>query len=42
MNTCYFCRGEAMYPSVDDVTYGGQGKVPEVAVDRMVADLEKQ
>lgn len=42
MNTCYFCRGEAMYPSVDDVTYGGQGKVPEAAVDRMVADLEKQ
>ncbi|KAM7447836.1 pre-mRNA-splicing factorsyf2 [Porites harrisoni] len=35
-------KGEAMYPSVDDVTYGGQGKVPEAAVDRMVADLEKQ
>ena len=42
MNPCYFFRGEAMYPSVDDVTYGGQGKVPEAAVDRMVADLEKQ
>ena len=36
------CRGEAMYPSVDDVTYGGEGKVPEAAVDRMVSDLEKQ
>ncbi|XP_044177820.1 pre-mRNA-splicing factor syf2-like isoform X1 [Acropora millepora] len=35
-------RGEAMFPSVDDVNYGGQGKVPEAAVDRMVADLEKQ
>ncbi|KAK2570618.1 Pre-mRNA-splicing factor syf2 [Acropora cervicornis] len=34
-------RGEAMFPSVDDVNYGGQGKVPEAAVDRMVADLEK-
>jgi len=31
-----------MYPSVDDVNYGGEGKVPEAAVDRMVADLEKQ
>ena len=31
-----------MFPSVDDVNYGGQGKVPEAAVDRMVADLEKQ
>ena len=31
-----------MYPNVDDVNYGGQGKVPEAAVDRMVADLEKQ
>ncbi|KAJ7391341.1 pre-mRNA-splicing factor syf2 [Desmophyllum pertusum] len=36
-------KGEAMmYPNVDDVNYGGQGKVPEAAVDRMVADLEKQ
>ena len=44
MNTLLitFFRGEAMYPSADDVTYGGQGKVPEAAVDRMVADLEKQ
>lgn len=31
-----------MYRNVDDLNYGGQGKVPEVAVDRMVADLEKQ
>ena len=31
-----------MFPSVDDVNYGGRGKVPEAAVDRMVADLEKQ
>ena len=31
-----------MFPCVDDVNYGGQGKVPEAAVDRMVADLEKQ
>jgi len=36
------CRGEGMYRSVDDVNYGGEGKVPEAAVDRMVADLEKQ
>lgn len=35
-------KGEAMFPSVDDVNYGGRGKVPEAAVDRMVADLEKQ
>jgi len=35
-------KGLALYPSVDDVNYGGQGKVPEAAVDRMVADLEKQ
>ncbi|XP_020622031.1 pre-mRNA-splicing factor syf2-like isoform X1 [Orbicella faveolata] len=35
-------KGEGMYPSVDDVNYGGEGKVPEAAVDRMVADLEKQ
>ncbi|RMX39710.1 hypothetical protein pdam_00008064 [Pocillopora damicornis] len=34
--------GEAMFPTVDDVSYGGQGKVPKAAVDRMVADLEKQ
>lgn len=31
-----------MYRSIDDVNYGGDGKVPEAAVDRMVADLEKQ
>lgn len=31
-----------MFPTVDDVSYGGQGKVPKAAVDRMVADLEKQ
>ncbi|XP_058952994.2 pre-mRNA-splicing factor syf2-like [Pocillopora verrucosa] len=35
-------KGEAMFPTVDDVSYGGQGKVPKAAVDRMVADLEKQ
>lgn len=35
-------KGEGMYRSVDDVNYGGEGKVPEAAVDRMVADLEKQ
>jgi len=42
MNTAICCRGEGMYRSVDDVNYGGEGKVPEAAVDRMVADLEKQ
>lgn len=30
-----------MYRSVDDVNYGGDGKVLEVVVDRMVVDLEK-
>ena len=42
LSTQFIFRGEEFYPSVDNVNYGGQGKVSEAAVDRMVADLEKQ
>ncbi|XP_032234825.2 pre-mRNA-splicing factor syf2 isoform X2 [Nematostella vectensis] len=34
--------GEAFTPSVDNLSYGGEGKVSEAGIDRMVADLEKQ
>ncbi|XP_031568168.1 pre-mRNA-splicing factor syf2-like [Actinia tenebrosa] len=34
--------GEELYPTVDNLNYGGEGKVPEEAIDRMVDDLEKQ
>jgi hypothetical protein len=35
-------RGDELYPTVDNLSYGGEGKVPEEAIDRMVDDLEKQ
>ena len=31
-----------MYPTVNNIGYGGEGKVSKEGVDRMVADLEKQ
>lgn len=31
-----------MYPDADSLSYGGQGKTSEAAIDRMVADLDKQ
>lgn len=31
-----------MFPTANNITYGGEGKVSEAGVDRMVADLEKQ
>ncbi|XP_046849570.1 pre-mRNA-splicing factor SYF2-like isoform X2 [Xenia sp. Carnegie-2017] len=34
--------GERMYPSANNIAYGGDGKVSKEGVDRMVADLEKQ
>lgn len=35
-------RGETAFPSAHNVMYGSDGKCSEGAVDRMVADLEKQ
>ena len=34
--------GEQMYPTANNIGYGGEGKVSKEGVDRMVADLEKQ
>ncbi|CAB3980877.1 Pre-mRNA-splicing factor syf2 [Paramuricea clavata] len=34
--------GEQMYPTANNISYGGEGKVSKEGVDRMVADLEKQ
>ena len=31
-----------MYPTANNISYGGEGKVSKDGVDRMVADLEKQ
>ena len=39
---CVLSRGEALYPVVDNLQYGGEGKVPEANIDRLVADVEKQ
>ncbi|RDD43612.1 Pre-mRNA-splicing factor syf2 [Trichoplax sp. H2] len=33
---------EELYPDADSLSYGGQGKTSEAAIDRMVADLDKQ
>ena len=30
-----------MYPTANNIGYGGEGKVSKEGVDRMVADLEK-
>ena len=38
----FFYSGERMYPSANNIAYGGDGKVSKEGVDRMVADLEKQ
>lgn len=35
-------RGAEAFPGAHNVMYGGEGKVSEQAVDRMVEDLEKQ
>ncbi|XP_028411281.1 pre-mRNA-splicing factor SYF2-like [Dendronephthya gigantea] len=34
--------GDQMYPTANNISYGGDGKVSKEGVDRMVADLEKQ
>eukprot|EP00112_Aurelia_sp_Birch-Aquarium-sp1_P017217 Seg397.31 transcript_id=Seg397.31/GoldUCD/mRNA.D3Y31 product="Pre-mRNA-splicing factor syf2" protein_id=Seg397.31/GoldUCD/D3Y31 len=34
--------GEKAFPTADSINYGGEGKVPEEAIDRMVNDLGKQ
>ena len=34
--------GDQMYPTANNISYGGEGKVSKEGVDRMVADLEKQ
>ena len=31
-----------MFPTANDITYGGEGKVSKAGVDRMVEDLQKQ
>jgi len=35
-------RGDEAFPGAHNLMYGGEGKVSEQAVDRMVDDLEKQ
>lgn len=39
---CFQFRGEKAFPTADSINYGGEGKVPEEAIDRMVNDLGKQ
>lgn len=34
--------GDQMFPSANNISYGGEGKVSKTGVNRMVADLEKQ
>ena len=35
-------RGENAFPTAHSLSYGGDGKVAESAIDRMVEDLDKQ
>ncbi len=35
-------RGDKAFPGAHSIHHGGEGKVSEEAVDRMVADLDKQ
>ena len=39
---CFQFRGEKAFPTADSINYGGEGKVTEEAIDRMVNDLGKQ
>ena len=42
LTECISYRGESFYPGVNNLSYGGSGKVSSAGIERMVADLEKQ
>ena len=42
IKSIFISRGENAFPSAHSLSYGGEGKVSEAAIDRMVQDLGKQ
>lgn len=42
LTLCISSRGDKAFPGAHNMDHGGDGKVPEAGIDRMVEDLEKQ
>ena len=42
MHFSNICRGKSIFPGAHNLMYGGKERPSEVAIDRMVGDLEQQ